>query len=129
RANWWKPCERKQHLFDESVKSYDLPTTSLQREREKCIVWNCGPGPHRRILLGKGHRRIRPPRFPAMEHAMQPIPRCPDCDEFRGSDLGAGQRLTRRDFVRVTGSAAATVMAGSLGRPVRADQQAAKPQS
>ena len=59
---------------------------------------------------------------------MQPIPRCPDCDDSRGSDYTSGRLLTRRDFVRVTGTAAAVTAAGAWSGPARGDQQTAKAQ-
>ncbi|MBX3438787.1 MAG: DUF3500 domain-containing protein [Planctomycetaceae bacterium] len=55
---------------------------------------------------------------------MQPNPHCPDCENLRASELVAGRALSRRDFVRVTGTVAATAAAGSLAGPLRADQQA-----
>ena len=68
---------------------------------------------------------------------MRPIPRCSDCDVshssdlLAGSDRLAGHAVTRRDFVKVSGTAAiaaATVglTTGPNATPVRAEEQAAQ---
>ncbi len=55
---------------------------------------------------------------------MRPIPHCPDCDVSNGSEQMAGHAMTRRDFVKVSGTAAAAASAAALANPVRADQAA-----
>ena len=68
------------------------------------------------------------PSLSPMEHAVQAFLSCPDCNDSDASNVLNGRALTRRNFVKVTGSVAAAAATGTFVSPARADRETATAQ-